>query len=58
MDPIIGVLTANCLLLALLAYLGNEIRKDTRETRDKVLILWDHHQRAKRHSDLHQDNET
>lgn len=52
MDPVIGLLSGNVILLGILSYLAVEIRKDTRETRDKVLILWDHHQRAVRHSDV------
>lgn len=55
MDPVIGLLAGNGVLLAVLSYLAKEIRKDTRDTRDKVLILWDHHQRAVRHSDVHRE---
>lgn len=41
MTEVTAVLAGNGILLALLSYLGIEIRRDVRYTRDKVLILWE-----------------
>lgn len=39
-NMLLTALTGNALLLTLLAYLATEIRRDVREVRDKVIILW------------------
>lgn len=38
---LIGVITGNVVILGLLSYLLAEMRSDIRQTRDKVLIIWD-----------------
>lgn len=39
-NGLIAVLLGNGMLLAIVGYLAVEVRKDVREIRDKVLIMW------------------
>jgi hypothetical protein len=41
---LLSALLGNAVLLAVFAYLAVEIRRDVRETRDKVLVMWEWYQ--------------
>lgn len=41
MDPnLVASLLSNALLLAIVAYLAKEVRRDLRQVRDRVNIMW------------------
>jgi hypothetical protein len=43
-EMLLSALLGNAVLLAVFAYLAVEIRRDVRETRDKVLVMWEWYQ--------------
>jgi hypothetical protein len=40
-NVLLSALLGNAVLLGIFAYLAAEVRKDVRETRDKVLVMWE-----------------
>lgn len=41
---LLTVVTGNVIILGLLSYLAIELRRDVRETRDKMIVMWDWYQ--------------
>jgi hypothetical protein len=40
LNMLLTALAGNAILLSLLSYLAAEIRRDVRDVRDKVIVLW------------------